>query len=164
MRTFLMVQRTGDLHSGICSTNVIPACFWPGSSDLRHWMPASAGKTSLFQTAVCERRSPVSLINYKKEKWSAKNAKDAKSVKPIIKLLFYSRSLRFLRKKTLACICVGPCSGKRTYIEPCENTFALAKFQASSPNARLITSGSAIEPCCSKASWKALSSKPGFCC
>ena len=31
---------------------VIPACFWPGSSDLRRWMPASAGMTGIFDVCL----------------------------------------------------------------------------------------------------------------
>jgi hypothetical protein len=34
-----------DLNSKYFSDTVIPACFWLESSDLRRWMPASAGMT-----------------------------------------------------------------------------------------------------------------------
>ena len=75
-RVFHMVQQRGDLNPDSRSIIVIPACFWPGSSDSRHSMPALlqasclsalwaelrafkvapgdfvAGKANLFQTAV----------------------------------------------------------------------------------------------------------------
>ena len=41
-----------DLNLINLLNHVIPACFRPGSSDLRRWMPASAGMTCLFRTAM----------------------------------------------------------------------------------------------------------------
>jgi hypothetical protein len=40
-----MVKLKMDLNSNNLSDIVIPACFWLESSDLRRWMPASAGMT-----------------------------------------------------------------------------------------------------------------------
>jgi hypothetical protein len=40
-----MVKLKMNLNSNNLSDIVIPACFWLESSDLRRWMPASAGMT-----------------------------------------------------------------------------------------------------------------------
>jgi len=49
-----MVKLPMDLNSNNLSGTVIPACFWLESSDLRRWMPASAGTTNLFRTTMRE--------------------------------------------------------------------------------------------------------------
>jgi hypothetical protein len=40
-----MVKQLMGLNLNNLSDTVIPACFWLESSDLRRWMPASAGMT-----------------------------------------------------------------------------------------------------------------------